>query len=113
MLKISNISQNIYCTYMPSNIKCGKIYITDKNQQINFGESVVISDRIDFDQFVKNNELIVISLEKIEDINIDVYLLYSKYLPKYRIVNNKKYNLQVCLTQSSTKIGYPAIFDSF
>ena len=97
-------------------IKCGKLHIIQNstNYLFGFGEYVVINESyIDIEKMIEEYEMDVIEVEYLEDLNLKTYLLYCPKLPKFRISNNRKFNLQICQSKFLVKIGYPAIFDSF
>ena len=79
-----------------------------------FGQYVYINkDQFDISQFIKDNNIEIISVDELFNEATTLYVLFCKCLPKFRTVNNKKYNLQIAITKEYVKMGYPAIFDSF
>lgn len=104
-------TSDIKYTYIQDGIKCGNYYISENVSFIKFGECVECEGRVDINEFVDKNKLVLVSNEIVGD--SCVYLMYSKDLPITRVLNNKRYNLQMCVTRDSYKLGYPAIFDSF
>ena len=102
-----------YCTYYDYDaIPCGKFYISSNEdyRHISFGESISI-DHFNLTQFLQYNDIDIIATEYVD--GVPIYLMYAPKLHKYRINNGKKYNLQVAIRDGISKIGYPAIFDSF
>jgi len=113
-VKIDNI-QIVSCTYFSNkgNV-CGEFYIVHNNRfsVLSFGESVVLDKSLDIQEFL-HHECEIVRSEILPEQGKQVYLLYFTDLPKYKILDNKKYNLQVVINKDYTKIGYPSIFDSF
>ncbi len=101
-------------SYMPTDdsLKCGSFYIsTDISTFLQFGKSVLINKSINLDEIFDTNNISVVSCDIVLDKN--VYLLYCDELPKFKIFDGHKYNIQVVISSNDTKIGYPSIFDSF
>ena len=65
------------------------------------------------DNLKEYNNIEIISVDELFNEATTLYVLFCKCLPKFRTVNNKKYNLQIAITKEYVKMGYPAIFDSF
>lgn len=110
-LHVDDVVREVTCTYMPSDTQCGNFYISKNLDSLTFGQSLVVNGDIDIDKFVQDNKLQIVVTEVID--GHEVYLMYSKILPCYRVVNNQLYNIQLSTIGEKTKIGYPAIFDSF
>lgn len=110
--KMGDFTKIEYSYIMQNGIKCGNFYISNGNlSYFKFGEAIEINTGFDILSFVEFYDLKIINVDKLND--REIYLLYSEVLPLYKITNNKKFNLQVCIANENVKIGYPAIFDSF
>lgn len=106
----------ISCSYFDiSEIQCGNFYVVHNNTTsiLNFGESIILQEELDVSKCLENNNCELISQDYLEEQDLTFYLLYDSNLPKYKVIDNKKYNLQIAVKNNYTKIGYPAIFDSF
>ncbi len=101
------------CTYNVTEIKCGNYYISSSNKidVLAFGQSVIVNKN-DIAEIMQELDVEIVEINKI-DTDCTLYVLYSNSLPKYRILKNQKYNLQICVKGNVAKIGYPAIYDSF
>ena len=94
----------------------GYMYILDSDNWhcFDIGEYICIeSASFDIDEFIVCNNLVVVSVDNVVADGVILYVLYSDALPQYRILDGKKYNMQVAVRNDVIKLGYPAIFDSF
>ena len=107
----TEINKYINYSYIFDGIKCGNYYISENNKfNLCFGKAIEVVN-LDIDALIEKENTKLIALDKLEDKNI--YILYCKDLPLYRLLNGSKFNLQICVANEAVKIGYPAIFDSF
>lgn len=102
---------SVNCTYNPTELKCGNYYLSGKLDILSFGQSIVV-EGVDIQSIIDQLDAVVIDTNAISD-DCTLYVLYSSELQKYRVINNQKYNMQVCVYGDKIKLGYPAIYDSF
>jgi len=92
-------------TYMSSNS-------SGATQKDILGESLYF-ENLEVGSAIKTLKAKIKFTEYINSQNLTIIYAYSKLIPKYKIINNIKINLQISTCDNYSVIGWPVIYGSF